>query len=325
MCVSAFIFARVERQKKTRFCSKKKQRPDTRRAQAKSPVLVIIRSRRSRRSFERTQWSKAIGKVSVASVELSVASAGFVATDRLSGPTRESSRALAVAKHNSVRSLPLECMNPAQVAVWLRSQQFAPSVDADSLSALLLERKICGARLARMSNTDLREEVGVKQLGWRKALIRVVEARHELCARSSSSSRKVERAVVVVDPMELSVPMAASSFALRRESFRLRPLATDDDALASEGAKIRPAAAVPVDVDDARSAFVADAPPQPYAESTDKQASPISPVSSAAIRPWRSWSPPRGSALRRPATSLISPRSESGDYQPKPSKRRLFY
>ena len=97
----------------------------------------------------------------------------------------------------------LRDMDASQAVAWLSKQRLPESFDVETVSAALLRRGMTGAQLADASAVDLRETV--MPLGWRKAIVRAVDAklRHE-----------------ALPP----VPVLPRGFSFRKSSRKLKPL-----------------------------------------------------------------------------------------------------
>lgn len=133
----------------------------------------------------------------------------------------------------------MEC---GEVSAWLRRPErgLPASVEVDALCASLEARHVRGDQLVDMTSRELRDDVGIKPLAWRKAVLREVRAEvaRELAVASAAGPLPES------DPSALSLSgsfkfsfaamqAAQSSFAVRKNANQLAPL--DGNAEAPSG------------------------------------------------------------------------------------------
>jgi len=143
----------------------------------------------------------------------------------------------------SIAERTLEEMGPAEVAAWLRNRALPANVEVDELASSLESRGVRGDQLADYTNRELRDVVGIKQLAWRKALLRTVQAERAR-ERAAAALRALEPEN---DPSAMSLSGSftfsfaamkrqtaeqrkTQSFTVRKTSNQLAPLSDESDA-----------------------------------------------------------------------------------------------
>uniref|UniRef100_A0A7S3JQW2 SAM domain-containing protein n=1 Tax=Aureoumbra lagunensis TaxID=44058 RepID=A0A7S3JQW2_9STRA len=108
-------------------------------------------------------------------------------------------------------------MDTRECVGWLCSQKFPESFDYKTVKEKLSKNQVDGIKLSMITCRELRDEIEIKPLGWRKAILRVV--RTKLSAEISLAKSLIHQS---------DNPLAAISltrnFSLRKESHKLQPL-----------------------------------------------------------------------------------------------------